>query len=644
MSNTIATRVQDFLADYPPFNLLEKEALQRIAASVVVQYFEPNQIVFRKDEPTGPYFFIIREGAIQLWDEEGGERFLVDELEEGDILGVRPLLAEQSYAFDAVVREESLLYAIPIAQFTPVLQSNPKVTLFLARSMAVQASRSLRSLKKGKLFLEQEKLTDNHFRLMEIQCLERSKKPVTCAPEISIQEAAHIMTRHEVGSIIISDTYNRPLGIVTDRDLRKKVVTGLFPGSQPVSAIMSSPVITVAPTVTVADVQIEMVRNRIHHLCITADGSPATQVMGVLSEHDLLVLQGNNPAILVRETLRSQTPQELRQIRERSEKLLENYIYQEVSIAYICNIMSEINDVLTQRAIALCIGQMREEGKPKPDVDFDWLTVGSGGRQEQLLRTDQDSALVFANVPEQELEAVRAYFVELAQKVTEWLYEIGFEYCPGKMMASNPQWCKSLSEWKKQFSSWIHHPDPQNVRYCTIFIDYRPVFGAGQLTEKLTRHIFLALDENPGFLSFLAKSALENPPPLSFFRNFVVERSGEHKDNFDVKKRAMMPLADAARVLTLEAKMCRINNTFNRFEKLAVIEPQNQELYEAAAEAYEILIRYRTLQGLKNKDSGRYFKIEELSKMERLNLRNSFQPIRELQNLLSVRFQVSFLR
>lgn len=645
MSNNIATRVYDFLKNYPPFNLVGKEQLQLVAGKVLVQYFEPGQVLFRQDAEPGKLFYVVREGAVHLFRQEEEGEWLADECEEGDMFGVRPLLAEQTYAFTAKVVEESLLYAIPISVFAPIMKENPQVTWFLAKNLASYAGRTYENLHKGRLFLEQDRLIDRQFRLVEVVSLETRKKPVTCVPTISIRNAAVVMSDNEVGSIIVTDEDGRPLGIVTDRDLRKKVVTGRVAADEPISAVMSSPVVTVAPHITFADVQIEMVRKRIHHLCVTEDGTTASKVLGVISEHDLLVVQGNNPAILVRETQRSRTPAELRHIRERSEKLLEKYIYQEVSIAYISNVMTEINDSITARAIELCLEEMAQAGQRRPDVPFTWLTMGSGGRREQLLRTDQDNALIFGDTTDEgEKAAVKQFFLELAEKVTESLYEIGFDYCPGKMMASNPDWCLSLHDWQTRFANWMLYPDPQNVRYCTIFIDYRPVFGDDGLAAQLTDHIFKVSDMNPGFLAFLAKDALENPPPLSFFRNFVVERSGEHKDSFDIKKRAMMPLIDAARVLILDAKVGQINNTLQRFEKLAEIEAANRELYETAAEAYEMLLRYRTLQGLKNKDSGRYLKPEELSKLERLNLRNCFKPIQDLQTLLKVRYQLAYLR
>ncbi|MCB0598000.1 MAG: hypothetical protein KDD28_28240, partial [Phaeodactylibacter sp.] len=352
----------------------------------------------------------------------------------------------------------------------------------------------------------------------------------------------------------------------------------------------------------------------------------------------------NNPALLIREIRRCRNGRELRHIRERAEGLMKKYIYQEVAIAFISTVMSEVNDELIAQSIKLSQAEMDEEGHERPAAGFCWLALGSEGRQEQLLRTDQDNALIFENVPEEEHEPVKNYYLKLAEKVTAMLHEVGYDYCPGDMMASNPSWCLSLEDWKEQFSKWIFEPSPKAVMYCTIFFDYRPIYGMKELSAKLTEHIFEDIGAQAIFLGFLAKDAVQNPPPLTFFRNFVVESSGEHKDEFDIKARSMMPLADAARVLILDAKVGKINNTFRRFEKLAELEPANRELYEQAADAYEILMRYRALQGLKNKDSGRYFKPSELSKMERVNLRNCFQPIKDLQTLLTLRYQLAYLR
>ncbi|MCB9284386.1 MAG: CBS domain-containing protein [Lewinellaceae bacterium] len=644
MENTIATRIADFLKEYPPFSLLDRAVLDQLANRALVQYMEAGQAVFREGEQPPKQIYIVRQGAINLFKGSNETGQWIDSCDEGDVFGLRPLLADEPYALTAIAAEESLLYAIPIAGLEKSFLEHPKVSYYLLTNFAAGMSSRYSLVKKGRFFQERTPIPGEPFELVEIQSIDRSKEPITCPPDMPIREAAGIMSQKNVGSIILVNADNHPLGIATDKDFRRKVVTGKHNIDEPISNIMSSPVLTIRPDVTIADVQIRMIKHRVHHLCVTEDGTTNSRALGVISEHDLLVLQGNNPANLLREVRISQKSGELRAIREKAESLLRSYILQEVAINYITAVISEINDAIIVRALELSQARLAEQQLAPPEVPFCWLALGSEGRSEQLLRTDQDNALVFADVPKKKYAEVKAWYLKLAEYTTQVLNEVGFEYCPAKMMASNPKWCLSLSEWKQQFSSWIQTPDPKSVMLSTIFFDYRPVFGEKWLAEELTAHIFSQVDRHALFLSLLAKNALQSPPPLSFFRGIMLERSGEHKDEFDIKKRAMMPLTDAARTLVLANKVAKVNNTFRRFDRLAELEPKNAELFQQAADAYEILIRFRTLEGLKNKDSGRFFKPENLSKMERLMLRNCFEPISQLQTLLTTRFQLNFIR
>ncbi len=232
----------------------------------------------------------------------------------------------------------------------------------------------------------------------------------------------------------------------------------------------------------------------------------------------------------------------------------------------------------------------------------------------------------------------------LAQEVTTIFNECGFEFCPAKVMANNPKWCLSLSQWNKQFNDWIHIPGAKEVMYSTIFFDFNPVYGDFELADKMTENIIKSINQQESFLSFLARNALENPPPLSFFREFMVEHNGEHKDEFDIKARAMMPLVDGARILALNARFKGENSTIKRYNKLAEHEPENKELYEQLADAYEIVMRFRAMQGLQHNNEGRYFRPDELNKMQRLILRNCFRPIKELQTILIQRFNLKMFR
>ncbi|MEZ4919065.1 MAG: DUF294 nucleotidyltransferase-like domain-containing protein [Saprospiraceae bacterium] len=643
MDNAIPTRIFGFIKNYPPFSLIPEKELSDLAKLVLISYLKKDEFVFQGGEELIPGIHIVRDGAVNLYNDSFTPQLLVDQCDEGDVFGIHPLITNAGYLLTARAAEESLLYTVRKEHLEPLLESFPDAKRYLTQNLGAGMRKQIESVRKLEAHKTAPKPGTTPPLLIDIQSIEHSKKPVSCSPETTIREAAILMRETQVGSIIVVNESMHPVGILTDRDLRNKVVTGDYPLDVPVSKLMSSPVVTLPPEQTVADVQMAMMKHGIHHICITETGQPGSRLLGILSEHDVLVIQGTNPAILIREFKRSRDKESLKQIRDKAEHLLLKYLEQELAIGFICKMITEINDVLIQRAIEISQKALEEEGRPAPDVNWCWLSLGSGGRGEQLLKTDQDNALVYAPVPQSEEAEVKAYFLDLAKRTTEILDYCGFEFCPADMMASNPSWCLSLDGWKDQFSKWIVTPTEQNVMFCTIFFDFRPVYGDFSLSESLAEHIIKTAEKESRFLTFLAKDALHNPPPVTFFRNFVVEKSGEHKDEFDIKLRAMMPLADAARVLILHAQQPGINNSFQRLDKMAELEPNNRELFEQAADAYEILLRYRAIEGLRNKDSGRYISPEHLTKMERLNLRNSFTPIDDLQDLIKVRFRVNLL-
>ena len=275
-----------------------------------------------------------------------------------------------------------------------------------------------------------------------------------------------------------------------------------------------------------------------------------------------------------------------------------------------------------------------------PPVKFSWMAIGSQGRKEQLLFTDQDNAIVFQDVPEADYEATQAYFLELAKLVTKSLNKIGFEYCEADMMASNVEWCKSLTKWKAQFESWILNPDEKAILLASIFFDYTSVYGDKMLVDELSDTIYETLDKTSLFFKFLGRDALKNPPPLGFFKQFLVEENGDQKDLFNIKSRALMPLIDAARLLILSNHIKGINNTSERFEKLAEIEPNNKEMYESCSYAFKALSKFKTKQGLLHNNSGKIIELETLTKEEKLKLKRCFKPIHEIQETLKMRFDL----
>jgi CBS domain-containing protein len=211
-------------------------------------------------------------------------------------------------------------------------------------------------------------------------------------------------------------------------------------------------------------------------------------------------------------------------------------------------------------------------------------------------------------------------------------------------MASNPKWNQPLDGWKRCFSQWIREPENIAVMHTNIFFDFRSVYGDPSLGADLKSHIFQEVEANRLFLAFLARNAVQNPPPLSFFRNVVVERSGEHRDAFDIKARAMTPLADAARVLVYDYGINIYGSTAERWEAIAETNENLARLAGEAAMAYEILMRIRAIEGLTRGTSGRYVHIKELNKLERQTVRNTFSVVKDVQLMLTSRYRTDFLR
>jgi len=209
------------------------------------------------------------------------------------------------------------------------------------------------------------------------------------------------------------------------------------------------------------------------------------------------------------------------------------------------------------------------------------------------------------------------------------------------MMASNPKWCMSLSEFRQTTSQWIQNPGPNEVLLSSIFFDFNRIYGDKGLVDALTDHLFSEFERQPKFFMHLAAGALQSPSPTGFFRQFLLEQDGQYKDHFDLKKRVLMPLIDAGRVLVMHKQVKSINNTAERFEKLASLEPANRDLFLSCSYAFKAGLKFRTRQGLQHRDSGRYISLEDMSKEEKMKLKRSFKTVKDIQELLSIRFRTS---
>lgn len=633
--NAIAERIADFLKEYPPFNILSFEELTLVALSIRVVNLEKNKTLFQINDVLHDSFYVVASGIVNLSVISDAEETLLNKCIEGDVFGLRPFFAKNNYMMTAKAREESIVYAIPIATFRPFVAQNGEVLNFLLESFASNTANPNDRENRGKLLSDNVMLSSKPSEIQYFQSLSYNKTPLKVPASSLIKDIAQLMTDNLIDNVIVSEQ-NLPIGIVTDTDMRSKVATGRQSITSTINKIMSSPVITVAENVSLAEAQLLLLKYNVSHLCVTQDGSENSEVKGVISEHDLVVAQASNPGILIKEVKRSQDAKDLRKVRLKLSDLIQTSIAKSIPLVHITNIASEINLAIIKRSVELAILDLGS-----PPARFAWLSIGSQGRKEQLLITDQDSILVFEDVAADKYRDVKDYFIHLAKKAVETLEKVGYELCPNGHLASNLNWCKSLTDWTKQYGNWINTPGENSKDISSIFFDYEIAYGEPKIEEAITNTIFKNTVKNKIFFDYLGNDALRKPPPLSFFKKFNVEEEGIHKDKFDIKNRALMPLIDGARLFTISNTIRGINNTYLRFKQLAIVDPKHSEIYLNCADAFLTLSRISTLEGFKNDSNGQFLNLEELTKVDKENLKNTFISIKELDDLIKDTFQLT---
>ena len=631
--NAIASRIADFLKEHLPFSNLSFEELTQIATNIRVINLEKNQTLFQINDKLHDSFYVVASGVVNLSVVSDAEETLLNKCVEGEIFGLRPFFAKNNYMMTAKAREESIIYAIPIATFKPFVAQNTEVLNFLLESFASTNYSSNDS--KGNLISDTAIFSNSKSETQYFQSLTYNKSPLTTTVTSIVKEVAQLMTENNSDFVIVTDK-SYPIGIVTDSDMRSKIATARFPMTSTIDKIMSSPVIAVTENVSLAEAQLLLLQYSVSHLCVTVDGTDKSEVKGIITEHDLIVAQASNPGVLIKEIKRSQEPKDLRKVRLKLAELIQTSLEKNIPLSHVMNVAGEINTAILKRAVEIAIIELGSA-----PARFAWFSIGSQGRKEQLLLTDQDSFLIFEDVAEAKYRDVKDYFIKLSKKTVSILEKVGYAPCPYGHNASNMVWCKSLTDWIKQFNTWMNTPGENSDKISGIFFDYELVIGESKIEEAISNLVIKNKEKNSLFFDYLGNDTLRKPAPLSFFKKFNLEVEGIYKDKFDLKNRAIMPLVDAARLFTLSNHIKGINNTYLRFKQLAISNPANSEVFLACAEAFLTLNKIRTTEGLKNDNDGQYITIENLSKADKEKLKNALNPMKELEDLIKDSFQLT---
>jgi CBS domain-containing protein len=434
------------------------------------------------------------------------------------------------------------------------------------------------------------------------------------------------------------------LGILTDIDLRNEVVASGASPDTPVQELMHGNALRLPANAPVFQALMEMMQNQTYHVVVSESAASSSNVLGVISDKDISRAQGNSPAFMTERVEQTTSPEDLYGIRGEIDKLLIGLERQGVKPRDLVTINTELNDHLMKRLVALVEIEMREA---HPDLYVElpwvWLSLGSEGRGEMSLLTDQDNALLYADpADEDEAERAEEWFRTLAWRANEVLAEAGFALCEGDIMARNPKWRQSLSGWKKTFQNWIVTPDADVLVMASTFFDLRGLYGEMSLVKELKSSIFETLEKERRFLPFMVQNALGNRPPLSFFRRFVLERSGEYRHTFNIKRRGLRPLVDSARILAIELRYLDSANTVDRLEHIAREMPGMASEVENSLDAYNYLDERRFVHHLRAIERGEKLNNQinpsEVTNTQQNMLKVVFATVQETQEALARRY------
>jgi CBS domain-containing protein len=467
------------------------------------------------------------------------------------------------------------------------------------------------------------------------------RPPVVAAPELSVVEIARLLSREGVGSIVIV-LAGRPVGIVTDRDLRRKVVAaGRDAATTPVSAIMSAPLVTLPPSAFAFEALLEMTRRRIRHIVVVDDD----RAVGVVSSRDLLLLQTTHPVTLAREIGRAVSVEALAALAPRVTELVRELLDEGGRVHDIAQLVAELNDRMVMRVLDLVRAKLGTAGL-EPPVAYAWLAFGSEGRREQTLRTDQDNGIVYADPPPELAERAATYFARLAEQSIEALVTIGFPPCPGGAMASNPQWRQPLSVWDGYVRHWIAEPSRLHVLAASMYFDLRLVAGEAELATRLGARIRAEAQGHTRFLGMMALDVVERRLPVTFFGGVGVHRAGPHRGAVDVKGAGCIQLVGAARVHALELGLSA-TNTLARFAAAGERGIYAKDDVVEISDAYEHLLRLRLTHQLARLATGEepdnYVHPEQLSHRDALLLRDALKTVGRVQSRLRERYATDFI-
>ncbi|MCW3147406.1 DUF294 nucleotidyltransferase-like domain-containing protein [Stutzerimonas stutzeri] len=621
----------EFLRKYPPFKQMETAHLAFLVENCELRFYAEGDRIISPEDGVVEHFYIVKQGRVHGQRPHTAKRGSETTFEVivGECFPMAALMGERATRTAHLAAEDTFCLLLNKPAFVKLVSIS---TVF--RDFAMRGVSSLLDLVNQQVQMRAVESLGEQYSLDTTLGELALHHPVACAPSLPLREAVGLMQTENVGSIVIVDDQQRPLGIFTLRDLRR--VVGLQQGEldSPISAFMTQQPFHMPPEATAFDAAIAMTERHIAHVCVVKNGL----LCGVISERDLFSLQRVDLVHLAQTIRHADRVESLVLIRSGIKQLVDNMLAHGASSTQITHIITLLNDHTVCRVIELAIEDMGDPGVP-----FTWLCFGSEGRREQTLYTDQDNGILFEAADAAEAAHLRGRLLPLAERINRDLDTCGFTLCKGNIMASNPELCLSRQEWARRFSSFVREATPENLLSSTIYFDLRAIWGPQEGCEQLRLGLLEEIADNRLFQRMMADNALRHRPPVGRFRDFVLARKGDGKDTLDLKVQGLTPFVDGARLLALANGIGECN-TLERLRQLVekgAIEAKDGAAYE---EAYHFIQQTRMQHHQQQaRDEAPYsnrLDPDTLNALDRRILRESFRQAQRLQASLALRYQL----
>lgn len=620
-STSLFTNFRQELVQHPPFAQMDAADIDYFLSNATQQYFSPDEKLFDAQSGIPTHLIYIRQGAVT------GSRGLAVhvggafEHEAGDLFPVSAALAGRPVTASYRSTADTFVLMLPVSHMHALAKHSMSFAQFLTTRTAKYLELSRKALQ-----------ADFSANSMVELSLERPLRdviknpPISCAPQTTLREVLEVMAKKRIESMIVASERGEPVGILTRSNIISRITLPQISLNRPISDVMIHPVHTLTADHSAQDAALLMSRFGVRHLPVTQDGV----AIGIVSEHDLFEIQKQSLKSVSSSIRAAQDIDALQISAKDIRKLARNLMGQGLQARQLTELISHLNDILTVRILEI---KALEHGIDLSSIC--WISLGSEGRGEQTIATDQDNALILPNDTD---SAMREQVRNFAHQVNLALDTCGYPLCRGGIMAGEAACCLTLDEWKSRFNKWIGQGSPEDLLNASIYFDFRTLFGNPRLANELRTVVVNAAKSTPRFLKQMAVNAMSRHVPLNWRGAIETNTNGM----IDLKLQATAIIVDVTRIYAL-ANGIEVTNTCKRLAALGIHLNAADHEYDALASSFDFLQMLRLRVQIKRdvqSATPNSAKLSDLNNIDRRILRETLRVIRQMQQRMQLDYQI----